>query len=42
MSKILPAALHTHIMERLLEIGVLTEPTPEQKKGMLTVIFTGE
>ncbi len=34
--------LHTQVMELLVEMGVLTMPTPEQKKGLLTILFTGE
>lgn len=34
-------SLHTRIMEQLLDMGVLTEPDDEQKKGLLTIMFTG-
>ncbi len=34
--------LHTRIMEQLLDMGVLKMPTDEQKKGLCTVMFTGE
>ena len=34
--------LHTQVMEQLLDMCVLTEPTPEQKKGLLTIMFLGE
>ncbi len=34
--------LHTQVMELLVEMGVLTMPTPEQKKGLLTIMFMGE
>lgn len=35
-------ALHTRIMWKLLEMGVLKEPTEVQKKSLLTILFTGE
>jgi hypothetical protein len=35
-------ALHTHIMEQLLDMGVLTLPTEKQAKGLCTVMFVGE
>lgn len=35
-------ALHTHIMEYLLNKGVLKLPTEEQRKGICTVMFLGE
>lgn len=34
--------LHTHIMEYLLDKGVLKLPTEEQRKGLCTVMFLGE
>lgn len=34
--------LHTHIMEYLLNKGVLKLPTEEQRKGLCTVMFIGE
>lgn len=34
--------LHTHVMELLVEMGVLTIPTEEQAKGLLTILFLGE
>ncbi len=34
--------LHTRIMKVLLDMGVLKLPTPEQKKGLCTVMFLGE
>ncbi|MDE5741706.1 MAG: RNA polymerase sigma factor [Oscillospiraceae bacterium] len=34
--------LHTHIMEYLLNKGVLKLPTEEQRKGLCTVMFLGE
>lgn len=35
-------ALHTYIMAYLVENGVLKKPAPEQSKGLLTVLFTGQ
>ena len=35
-------ALHTRVMKVLLDMGVLKEPTPEQKKGLCTILFLGE
>lgn len=32
-------SLHTRIMKELVDTGVLAEPTPVQKKGLLTVMF---
>ena len=34
--------LHTHIMEYLLDKGVLKLPTEEQRKGLCTVMFLGQ
>ncbi|MBD5145985.1 MAG: RNA polymerase sigma factor [Ruminococcus sp.] len=34
--------LHTHIMEYLLNKGVLKLPTEEQRKGLCTVMFLGQ
>lgn len=34
--------LLTRILEQLLAMGVLKEPSNEQKKGLLTVMFTGK
>lgn len=34
--------LHTHIMDYLLQKGVLKLPTEEQRKGLCTVMFLGE
>ncbi|MBE6889764.1 MAG: RNA polymerase sigma factor [Ruminococcaceae bacterium] len=36
------ANVHTRMMKYLIENGVLKEPTPEQKKGLCTILFTGE
>ena len=34
--------LHTHIMEYLLDKGILKLPTEEQRKGLCTVMFLGQ
>lgn len=34
--------LFTRVMEELLTMGVLKEPTDEQKKGLCTILFLGE
>ncbi|MBD5139296.1 MAG: sigma-70 family RNA polymerase sigma factor [Ruminococcus sp.] len=36
------SSLHTHIMEYLLDKGVLKLPTEEQRKGLCTVMFLGQ
>lgn len=33
---------HTRMMKYLVDNGVLKEPTPEQKKGLCTILFLGE
>ncbi|MDE6595795.1 MAG: hypothetical protein K2K44_07290, partial [Oscillospiraceae bacterium] len=40
--RIAACALHTHIMEYLLNKGVLKLPTEEQRKGLCTVMFLGQ
>ena len=35
-------SLFTRIMEELLNMGVLKEPTAVQKKGLCTIMFLGE
>lgn len=32
-------ALHTRIIEQLIDMGVLKIPTDEEKKGLCTVLF---
>ncbi|MBD5114911.1 MAG: sigma-70 family RNA polymerase sigma factor [Ruminococcaceae bacterium] len=34
--------LHTRVMKLLLDMGVLNEPSEEQRKGLCTVMFLGE
>jgi len=36
------ANVHTRMMKYLVDNGVLKEPTPEQKKGLCTILFMGE
>ncbi len=41
-SRVAACNIHTRVMKILLDMGVLKLPTEEQKKGLCTVMFTGE
>ncbi len=42
MNRNAAACCHTRMMKYLVDNGVLKDPTPEQKKGLCTILFLGE